>query len=233
MLKKCIFQNFQNRCFKLGTPEIDLFVSPVFHALTVQVNYYAFPPFCLVPCVLSKTWRKQVHSMILVERCWKTQPWIPKILSMLVAKPVVITNSPKLLVDLSRRPHPLVQNNNSGLDGFKEEISRRGYLKNQPNLLTDQKEQKHRRIMNWPEISGLAVVLNGKVIYFKSFKLYPSSWSNIWERVSPIPFSKTPSIMPYIFQNWSKTQNSSKEINGTHLKTNINLCSHVHASAHA
>ena len=63
---------FQNLGFKLGTPEIDLFASTVSHqlpkyvawnpnpysiatdALSIlwsQKNYYAFPPFCLIPHV--------------------------------------------------------------------------------------------------------------------------------------------------------------------------------------
>ena len=119
-------------------------------------------------CTLSKHWREQVHSMILITPSLQIQLWHPKVLSILVARPLPITNSPKLLVDLSGRPHFSVLNNNvikvawsvSGNKYLTEE-----FLKKQPNFLTGQEEQKPWRITNRPGRSCLAGIINGKLIY--------------------------------------------------------------------
>lgn len=121
MLNKNVLQN---QCFKLGTPEIDLFGSQVSHqlpkyaaqnpnphitatdalpVLCSQKDYYVFQPFWLIPCVLSLISHKQEHSVILITSCWQAKVWFPKILNMLVARPVLIKISLRLLINPARR----------------------------------------------------------------------------------------------------------------------------------
>ena len=48
-----------------------------------QVRGYANPPWCLVGKVLAQVQSQQAH-IVLVAPVWKTQPWYPMLLSMLV-----------------------------------------------------------------------------------------------------------------------------------------------------
>ena len=81
--------------------------------------------------------------MILITPCWQTQLWYPKVMSMLVAMPLLIKNAPRLLADPSDSPQPLVLNKTLTLVAWK--VSGRNrlteeFLNKQPDLLQSQEE---------------------------------------------------------------------------------------------
>ena len=127
-----LFRNvFQNFSLKLETLTIYLFPSRVSHQVVqyiawkkdpysitteaisipwTQGHCYAFPPFCLIPCVISKIKKDQVHTVTLITPCWQTQLWYPQVLGILIRRPILILSSTTLLVDPKGNLHPLVLN---------------------------------------------------------------------------------------------------------------------------
>ena len=59
-------------------------------------NWYAFPPFCLIPRVLRKISREKTTGVLVVPY-WPSQPWFPRIIGMLVEKPIVLSARNNLL----------------------------------------------------------------------------------------------------------------------------------------
>ena len=181
---------FRNLCLKLGTPTVDLFASRVSHQVAYYVVWkadpysiatdamsipwtqghcYAFPPFCLIPRVLSKIQQDQVHTVTLITPCWQTQLWYPQVLGMLIRRPILIPSSTTLLVDPKGNPHPLVLNKTLVLVAWQ--VSRRDYLsreflRKQLSLLAGQEGKVLWEITNRPGRSGLAGETYGKLIHF-------------------------------------------------------------------
>lgn len=110
-----VFQTLQNLW---GPLELDLFASRLTNQLPRFVSWkpdpqaeavdafslqwnivkgYAFPPFCLLGRCLSQVLRQQVPCLVLVAPVWKSQPWYPLLLDLLVDFPVLIPQSPNLL----------------------------------------------------------------------------------------------------------------------------------------
>ena len=125
MLNKSIFQRIIRR---FGVPEIDMFASRLnkqvdryiswrpepeawaVDAFTVdwsQWDFYAFPPFNLVPMCLQKIQKDKACGILVVPN-WPTQVWYPILTSMLVEEPMLIRKSKTLLCQpVSGTPHPL------------------------------------------------------------------------------------------------------------------------------
>ena len=61
-----------------------------------KLNWYAFPPFCLIPRVLRKISREK-STGVLVVPYWPSQPWFPRMTGMLVEKPIVLSARNNLL----------------------------------------------------------------------------------------------------------------------------------------
>lgn len=115
---------------KLGIPEIDLFASRVnckcvkyvswfrdpfayeIDAFTVKWTkyfFYAFPPFSIIPKVLSKI-RKDQATGIVVVPYWPTQAWYPNFEKMLISDLVFFGPKDDLLISYDRQQHPLCKN---------------------------------------------------------------------------------------------------------------------------
>ena len=183
-------QSFQRICQLRGTPEIDLFASRLSHQIKTYVSWrpaplsqaadafqqnwfhkslYAFPPFCMIPNVLSKVRKEKVPMMILVTPAWPSQLWYPEAMRMSMQQPILLTWRRDLLENTQGEIHPLVQNKTlklvawtvSGLDYKRKEFQ--GRL---PTSSLNQEDQFLTQIMNQPGVNGLAGVLKEKLIHF-------------------------------------------------------------------
>ena len=106
-----------------GFPEIDLFASalnkkctnycswlPDKFAFTIDsftinwkdLNFYAFPPFILIPKVLGKIKNDKAKD-ILVVPYWPNQPWYPVFNSLVINNPLFFGPHPDLLLSVNRR----------------------------------------------------------------------------------------------------------------------------------
>ena len=125
MLHPAVFQALQK---EVGCFSIDLFATRVNHQVPGFVSWtpepgavatdafnvkwdfqlaYLFPPFCMIKRCLRKIQQDQAHC-VLITPVWKSSPWYPVILSLLVGQPLLL---PRRL-DLLRLPgtekiHPL------------------------------------------------------------------------------------------------------------------------------
>ena len=68
---------------------------------------YAFPSFCLIGRCLTKA-REEKTSLVLGEPIWRSQPWYPALLELLIDRPLILSEDPELLMDPFGNPHPLV-----------------------------------------------------------------------------------------------------------------------------
>ena len=68
---------------------------------------YAFPPFCLIGKCLKKV-REDKALLVLVAPVWRSQPWYPALLELLIDFPLILPADPVLLTDHSGKPHPLI-----------------------------------------------------------------------------------------------------------------------------
>ena len=85
----------------------------------IQGHCYAFPPFCLISCMLSKTLQDQVHTVTLITPCCQTQLWYPQVLGMLMRRPILKVSLSTLLVDSKGNPHPFALNKTVTLVGWQ------------------------------------------------------------------------------------------------------------------
>lgn len=121
-------QVFCELCAIFGTPDIDLFASRLNAQLNRYISwkpdpgsesvdaflvdwqpyfFYAFPPFSLVGKCLCKIEHDQAEGILIAPK-WPTQPWFPKLLSLLVAEPIILPRTKFLLIQPSTgEPHPL------------------------------------------------------------------------------------------------------------------------------
>ena len=122
-------QVFHKICESLQfDPEIDLFASRLntqltryvswkpdpgaefVDALSLQWNdiqFYAFPPFCLIGKCLQKISEDNADGILIVPK-WPTQVWFPRLLNMLIEEPIVLPRMQSLLTNpVTNDLHPL------------------------------------------------------------------------------------------------------------------------------
>ena len=79
-------QIYQDAIAHLGqTPNIGAFVINAFHLSWDSLNFYAFPPFCIIQKVLKRICKDSATGVILVS----TQAWRPVLTDMLVVYPLL------------------------------------------------------------------------------------------------------------------------------------------------
>lgn len=121
---------FEEICTAFQNPNIDLFASrsntkcgrfiswfkdpeaETVDAFTVswaKLNFYAFPPFSLIPRCLQKIMSDQARGILVVPH-WPTQPWFPLFMSLLLKEPIFFKPRDNLLFSSDRKPHPLHRN---------------------------------------------------------------------------------------------------------------------------
>ena len=112
----------------MGVPKVDLFASRLNNQLPNYVSwlpdpgaiavdafsldwgpleFYAFPPFCLIGRCLQKVNHEKAEGLLIAPN-WPTQPWYPLLMSMSIQEPVLIHKHPYLLTQpVSQELHPL------------------------------------------------------------------------------------------------------------------------------
>lgn len=118
---------FKEITLSFGIPEFDLFASVQNHkccryaswrldpnseivdAFTFNwknLNFYAFPPFSVIPKVLHKIKNDKAEGIVVVPY-WPTQPWFPLWSSLIVSKVIYFQPNKSLLISPFRVDHPL------------------------------------------------------------------------------------------------------------------------------
>lgn len=100
--------NCQFKKFVSFRPDPEAYAVDAFNMNWSKLNFYAFPPFCLLPRVLQKI-RQEKASGVVVAPLWPTQPFYPVLMKLLSMEPVVLSAGTKLLYLTShpKKLHPL------------------------------------------------------------------------------------------------------------------------------
>ena len=159
-------QVFQQILFKMHGLEVDLFASRINHQLTAFVSWrpepgemacdafnlnwglmkgYLFPPFCLIHRCIKKIQQDQAEC-ILITPVWKSRPWYPVILSLLVNRPLLLPKESELLQLPGRdKVHPLCSQKNFRLAAWPlsgKKYQNRGFLRKCQKILQASWRQK-------------------------------------------------------------------------------------------
>ena len=171
------------------TPNVDLFASRLNHKVHSYVSWhpdpravatdafaiswsnqkcYAFPPFSLIPRVLSKIQRDKA-SVLLIAPVWPTQGWYPTLLQLLVEQPILLPRWNNLLVlPHNKQLHPLRNKlllaawTVSG-DPLQAEV----FLNKQSTLCVPVGRLGQKNNTEQFGKSGLAGVIRGTLIHFR------------------------------------------------------------------
>ena len=182
---------FQRICQMREVPVIDLFASRLSNQVknymawkldpfsiatdALQQNWsvhrclYAFPPFSLILRILRKVDQEKVEKLILVTPDWQTQVWYPRVMEMSIANPILLPKLDKLLINPSGQIHPLVANKSLRLVAWTisgKSSLRQAFQSQLSTFCQVQEEKVLRQITIRPGESGLAGVLNTRLIQF-------------------------------------------------------------------
>ena len=126
---RALFSTALLRSMAYGMPSIDLFASRInrkvpryvswrpdpgaqfvdaFSFSWSQEQFYAFPPFSLILRCLKKIEMEEGEGIIIVP-VWPTQPWYPKLMSLLIDTPrlLPVTRGTLYLPSKPSQPHPM------------------------------------------------------------------------------------------------------------------------------
>lgn len=121
---------FSSLCHIFGTPSIDLFASRLNKQIPIYCSWkpdpeatyfdafslnwrdfalpYLFPPFSLITRCLQKMWAEQVKGWMVVP-LWRSQPWMGRLLHMLIDHPRLLRKSKNVLLHpCSAETHPIL-----------------------------------------------------------------------------------------------------------------------------
>ena len=88
--------NYKCKLYVSYQPDPGAFAINAFHLSWDSLNFYAFPPFCIIQKVLQKIRKDSATGVILVPY-WPTQAWWPVLTNMLVAYPLLLPRKPNTL----------------------------------------------------------------------------------------------------------------------------------------
>ena len=98
--------NFKVPKFVAWVPDpMASFINVFFHKFPEEV-FYAFPPFLCIDKFLKKVDLENMEGIIIVP-CWKTQPFFPSLLKLLIDFPILIRWRASLLEHPNLQEHPL------------------------------------------------------------------------------------------------------------------------------
>ena len=180
---------FQNLCRARGTPCTDLFASRLTHQVPLYFSWkidpysrgqdafqarwthirgYAFPPFCLIGKVLWKV-SSDLATIMIVTPAWQTQSWYPQLLQLSIQNPILVPHRWNLLLNPQGEVHPLIQNQSLQLVAWMisgKESKLREYHRKLQSLSVHREDRVHNLITNRPGASGIAGVVQDKLIPF-------------------------------------------------------------------
>lgn len=89
-------------------PDPEAQVTDAFTASWMNIQAYAFPPFCLIGRSIKKCMEEHA-TIVLIAPVWQNQYWYPALLSALYKSPILIPQIDNLLTDAVGQVHPLVR----------------------------------------------------------------------------------------------------------------------------
>ena len=132
---------------------------------------YLFPPFPLIHKCLSKI-RKDKCRAILIAPVWKSRPWYPIILGMLMDRPALLPIRKDLLqLPLSNQTHPLLTDRKRNFKLATWHVSGNPsdsikFLKGCPKLSLHHGGRVQKSITSLPGVNSIAGVKNDQLIQF-------------------------------------------------------------------
>ena len=127
-----------------------------------QVKGYANPPWNLVGRVLAHV-QSQQAQVVLVAPVWKTQPWYPLLLSMLVQFPFLINQGPEVIV---HQPQPVLDTQLAVWNISGRDTESRSFRRTLPRSCSSLGEPRLTGRTTHCSQSGIAGVVNGTQIPF-------------------------------------------------------------------
>ncbi|KYN28682.1 hypothetical protein ALC57_01935, partial [Trachymyrmex cornetzi] len=97
--------NTKNELYVSWLPDPGSWAIDAFTLSWTSFNFYAFPPFILIPKVLRKIVDERATGVLLVP-WWPSQPWFPLFVHLLISEPLILPPSHSLLSSPLRKPHP-------------------------------------------------------------------------------------------------------------------------------
>lgn len=100
--------SYNNKCDRYASWKLDP-NSKIIDAFTFDwnnLNFYAFPPFCLIPRVLQKIINYNAEGIVVIPN-WLSQPWYPLWRKLPVSAEIYFSPSSHLLKSPFRETHPL------------------------------------------------------------------------------------------------------------------------------
>ena len=97
--------NYKCKLYVSYQPDPGAFAINAFHLSWNSLNFYAFPPVCIIQKVLHKIQEDSATGLVLVPY-WPTQAWWPYLTNMLVASPLVLPRKQNTL-QLPSNPHQI------------------------------------------------------------------------------------------------------------------------------
>ena len=170
-----------------GPFQVDLFASRLTHQLPIfaswkpdplaayidafsvdwgKIQGYAFPPFALIGRCLRQLQVQEVDHLVLVAPVWPTQSWYPLLLQMSIDLPVLIPPSPQLL-SKGELLHPLTNLQLAGWRLSAKTVKQQNFQKKLERFCWQPGDKVLAQPTPLPEVSGLAGVLNEKLIHFQ------------------------------------------------------------------
>ena len=125
---------------------------------------YAIPPWCLIPCCLTKV-KLQAARLVLITPLWKTQPWYPIVLELLEDYPRRIPQQEDLVLMLMGQEF-LMQQGVPQLIAWPISIHHEGFLTKLQTSCLHLGGAKQTPTMVPPLLNGLAGVSKGVEIPF-------------------------------------------------------------------
>ena len=134
-----------------------------------NVKGYCFPPFSLICRCLAKI-RKDQGTMVLIAPTWHAQAWYPVLLEMSCRHPILLPPLRDLLLSPNQQPHPLILQGHLQLAAWMVTDKTCLQVEFQKTLqicsAPIRGEKALQGLTTAPGISGVAGVVNGRLIHF-------------------------------------------------------------------